>query len=133
MTTSPAPGAREQAATRLVLFMAGFGIAAWAPMVPFVKARAGLNEGELGLLLLCLGLGSIMAMPLSGVWARRSGCRIVIAVGVVVFALILPVLALSSSVPVLAAALFVFGAGIGSVDCVEAKLLVMVLVRVQTK
>src|SRR3954451_23460945 len=53
---------REQIATRLAFFIAGFSTAAWAPLVPLAKERLGLDEGALGLLLLCLGLGSITAM-----------------------------------------------------------------------
>lgn len=32
--------------------------AAWAPMIPFIKERFLLDEGSLGILLLCLGTGS---------------------------------------------------------------------------
>jgi hypothetical protein len=44
-------GARQQHATRAVFFLPGFAIAAWAPLVPFAKARTGLDEGGLGLTL----------------------------------------------------------------------------------
>ena len=60
------PAGAEQRATRLVFFVTGFASAAWAALVPFAKARAGLTDGTLGLLLLCLGIGSIVTMPLSG-------------------------------------------------------------------
>ena len=69
------PGRLQQMSTRIAFFIAGLGIAAWAPLVPYAKARAGLNEGTLGLLLLCLGVGSILAMPLAGILATRFGCR----------------------------------------------------------
>ncbi|HEY2400446.1 MAG TPA: hypothetical protein VGI23_08825, partial [Steroidobacteraceae bacterium] len=49
-------------ATRIAFLIAGFGVACWAPLVPFAKARLMVNEGVLGLLLLCLGVGSIGAM-----------------------------------------------------------------------
>lgn len=42
-------------------------MAAWAPLVPFAKERIGLNDASLGLLLLCIGVGSMLAMPLTGV------------------------------------------------------------------
>src|ERR1043166_2255080 len=41
--TSPAPWRLEQLSTRLVFFVAGFGMAAWAPLVPFAKARIGID------------------------------------------------------------------------------------------
>ncbi len=110
-------GRPEQFSTRVAFFIAGFAMAVWAPLVPFAKTRAGLDDGMLGLLLLCLGVGSIVAMPLAGILAGRFGCRRVIGAATVLICLTLPLLATVSSVPWLVAALFVFGAGIGSVDC----------------
>lgn len=110
------PGRLEQMSTRIAFFIAGFGIAAWAPLVPYAKARAGLDEATLGLLLLCLGAGSILAMPISGILATRYGCRRVFSAGTVLICLALPLLATVSSVPLLIATLFLFGAGLGAVD-----------------
>ncbi|QQZ40204.1 MFS transporter [Pseudomonas sp. SK3(2021)] len=110
------PGRLEQMATRIAFFIAGFGIAAWAPLVPYAKARAGLDEGTLGLLLLCLGGGSILAMPIAGALAGRFGCRRVMAAGSLLICLALPLLATVSTVPLLIAGLFMFGAGLGTVD-----------------
>ena len=57
------PGAAEQIATHLAFFIAGLGMTTWAPPVPFTKTHVGIDDGSLGLLLLCIGVGSIMAMP----------------------------------------------------------------------
>ncbi|MEB0047022.1 MULTISPECIES: MFS transporter [unclassified Pseudomonas] len=110
------PGRLEQMSTRIAFFIAGFGIAAWAPLVPYAKARAGLDEGTLGLLLLCLGVGSILAMPVAGILATRFGCRRVVSAGVLLICMALPMLATVSSIPALIVALFMFGAGLGTVD-----------------
>ena len=110
------PGRLEQMSTRIAFFIAGFGIAAWAPLVPYAKARANLNEGTLGLLLLCLGVGSIIAMPAAGALASRFGCRRVLGAGTIIICLALPMLATVSSIPLLIAGLFLFGAGLGTVD-----------------
>ncbi|MFP3517098.1 MFS transporter [Pseudomonas sp. SIMBA_077] len=114
--TPPAPGRLEQISTRIAFFIAGFGIAAWAPLVPYAKARAGLDDATLGLLLLSLGIGSILAMPIAGVLATRFGCRRVFITGALLICLSLPLLATVSSIPLLIATLFVFGAGLGTVD-----------------
>lgn len=110
------PGRLEQMSTRIAFFIAGLGIAAWAPLVPYAKARAGLDEGTLGLLLLCLGVGSILAMPLAGILATRFGCRRVATGGTLLICAALPLLATVSSIPALIATLFMFGAGLGTVD-----------------
>src|SRR5471032_948668 len=108
-TAAPvAPGRLEQFSTRVSFFIAGFGLAAWAPLVPYAKARMGLDEGTLGLLLLFLGVGSIIAMPLAGVLAARFGCRRVTICSSVLICLCLPLLV---------ATLFVFGASMGALDC----------------
>ncbi|ALI09233.1 MULTISPECIES: MFS transporter [Pseudomonas] len=110
------PGRLEQMSTRIAYLIAGIGIAAWAPLVPYAKVRANLDEGTLGLLLLCLGVGSILAMPISGALASRFGCRRVLSGGTLLICLALPLLATMTSLPWLVAALFLFGAGLGTVD-----------------
>jgi len=116
--TATSPGPAEQISTRVAFFIAGFGVAAWAPLVPFAKARADLDEGTLGLLLLCLGVGSIMAMPASGALVARFGCRSLIIASSVLMCLTLPLLAVVSNFALLGATLLVFGAGLGLLDCV---------------
>ena len=49
--------------------------AAWAPMVPFVKSSMNLNDGQFGQLLLSMGLGSLIALPLVGPLVSRFGPR----------------------------------------------------------
>jgi len=110
-------GRRERHATRMLFFIGGFGAAAWASIVPFAKTRAALDEGMLGLLLLCLGTGSIIAMPITGALVTRYGCRKVLTIACALMFVTLPLLAMASSFPLLAAALFVFGAGLGCADC----------------
>lgn len=112
------PGQAEQISTRITFFVAGFAMAAWAPLVPYAQTRTGVEEGALGLLLLCLGAGSIIAMPIAGILAARNGCRIVLLLSILLVCLSLPLLATVSAMPVLGTVLFMFGAGIGSVDCV---------------
>jgi predicted MFS family arabinose efflux permease len=106
----------EQLSTRIVFFIAGFVMAAWAPLVPFAKARAAIDDGVLGLILLCLGVGSIVTMPLSGALAARFGCRLVIAASTVLLCLTLPLLATVATLPLLVAVVLVFGAGVGALD-----------------
>ena len=110
------PGSAEQRATRIVFFITGFGNSAWAALVPFAKARAGISDGALGLLLLCLGIGSIVTMPISGALTARFGCRRVIIAAALVIAATLPFLATLSALPLLVPALMAFGAGIGAID-----------------
>ncbi|WP_314330895.1 MFS transporter [Lautropia mirabilis] len=117
-TLKPAAGRAEQHSTRLLFLLAGFSAAAWASLVPVAKAATGVNEGQLGLVLLCLGIGSLLAMPVSGVVSTRHGCRKVLMVCGVALCACLPLLASVQNVFTLATALFFFGAMIGTFDCV---------------
>ncbi len=112
------PGAAERRATRAAFLIAGLAMSAWAPLVPYAQARLGATAGTLGLLLLCLGIGSIATMPVSGALAGRYGCRRVLWIAGLAAAGALPWLATAGTVPSLAAALLLFGAGIGTVDVV---------------
>lgn len=109
---------RRQRSTRIAFFIAGFVMASWAPLVVFAQARTKLGSGPLGLLLLGLGVGSIAAMPLSGALAARFGCRRVLIAATLVVCAALPFMAALSGVAALGAVLLVFGAGLGTVDCV---------------
>ena len=44
-------------------------------LVPFAKANTGVGDAQLGLLLLCLGVGSVVAMPLTGWLSTRLGSK----------------------------------------------------------
>ena len=127
MSAASSPVAlRQQHATRAVFFLPGFAIAAWAPLVPFAKARIGLDEASLGLALLCLGAGSLLAMPVAGALAARFGCRALMLVTLLMAGLTLPLLSIAPSVISLGLTLFVFGAGIGACDCIMNMQAVMV-------
>ena len=110
--------ARQRLSTRLLFLIVGIANATWAPLVPLVKDRAGLDAAGLGLLLLTFGIGSILAMPSAGVAAARLGFRPVLLAGTLALGLALPVLAAASGLVTLTLGLLLFGAGMGAVDCV---------------
>ncbi|WP_295992132.1 MFS transporter [Rugamonas sp.] len=109
-------GPQQRLSTRLAFLVAGLAMSAWAPLVPYAKARVGLDDGGLGLLLLCLGGGSLLAMPLTGALSLRFGCRAVILWAGALSCLLLPGLAVAPNAALLAVNLFLFGAAIGTLD-----------------
>lgn len=96
--------------------MAGFGLSVWAPLVPYVRARIEMSDALFGMLLLCVGIGSLTWMPLSGMLVARQGIRPVILGSVALLALALAGMALTDSILVLALALFCFGGSLGVID-----------------
>ncbi len=103
-------------ATRAVFLVCGIALSGWAPMVPYVKDRLLLNDNEIGVLLLFLGGGAIVMMPATGWLISRIGSRRVILLATVVIAVTLPSLLLMNSPVRMGLMLFLFGAGIGSID-----------------
>jgi fucose permease len=106
----------QQHATRAAFFAAGFAVATWAPLVPFVKSRLVIDEATLGCLLLCLGVGSILAMVSSGSIVSRFGCRRVINLSMVVAAVMLGLLGSVDGLYLTGLVLAVFGGAIGTMD-----------------
>lgn len=109
-------GFAQQMSTRAAFLISGLGMSSWAPLVPYAKERLAVNEAALGLLLLCLGAGSLAAMPLAGLLTGRLGCRRVILVATLVMMASLIGLISSPSAAVMAFSLLVFGASLGMMD-----------------
>jgi len=110
-------GWRESLATRATFLISGLGMATWAPLVPFVQSRLGLNSGSLGLLILCLGTGAILSMPFAGMLTAQYGCRLVILLSCTFQCLSLPILAVAPGVPAVVFALLMFGGAMGMLEC----------------
>jgi predicted MFS family arabinose efflux permease len=103
-------------ATRLVFFVAGFAVSCWAPLVPYAKDRLGVDERMLGLLLLCLGIGSLLAMFFTGSLSSRFGSRPVILASGLGLCVTVPFLGMAGTPFLLGVTLLFFGAGLGSLD-----------------
>lgn len=103
----------QRLATRLSFFSLGFATAAWAPLIPFAQQRLNLNHADFGLLLLCMGIGSMIAMPATGALVKRWGCRPLIALALILLMVLLPSLTMWSSIVTMAVALFIFGSAAG--------------------
>ena len=111
-------GVREANATRAIFFVSGFGAASWAPLVPVLRERLAIGDDLLGILLLCIGIGSLLAMPLAGVLAERIGCRRVLIVAAVLYAAALLSVCMVDSFWVAVPVILFFGGLMGCVDVV---------------
>ena len=103
-------------ATRIAFIANGLAFSSWAPIIPFAKANTGVDEAALGLLLLCLGIGSVVSMPITGWLCARHGTRPMILISAMIMACALPFLAYLVTYWALAITLLIFGASIGTLD-----------------
>ena len=110
-----AVGNRE---TRAFFFIGGFGAASWAPLVPLLRERLAIGDDVLGLLLLCIGIGSLLTMPLSGALSARLGCRRVLVTAGILYASVLLSICLIDSIWIAVPVILFFGAIMGCIDVV---------------
>jgi fucose permease len=106
--------AAQRLSTLLCFFSLGLSTAAWAPLIPFAQQRLHLNHADFGTLLLCIGAGSMIAMPATGLLIQKVGCRSIISIALLLLLIILPTFAFTHSILVMSVALFLFGTAAGS-------------------
>jgi predicted MFS family arabinose efflux permease len=121
--TAPAalPEVRVSAATRATyaaFIASGFAFANWAARIPQVRDQLRLSPADLGLVLLAIAAGSLVALPLAGIIVHRLNSRRTVALMSLVLAVGLSTVAIGylvGVVPVLIG-LFLVGFGNGAWD-----------------
>src|SRR5918996_566897 len=101
--------------SRALLGFAAFGAfwGSWGAVLPAVQQHAGVDDGELGIALLCIGAGALLSMRPAGSLVDRWGAPALPA-AVAVFAACAALPALATAPLGLSAALFVLGAASGA-------------------
>ena len=96
----------------------GFIFASWAARIPQVRDGLGVSPGVLGLILLCIAVGSTIATPLSGLVITRLGDSRTVAVTSLTAAAGMAAVAVGYryGIAPVAAGLFVFGYSSGTWD-----------------
>jgi MFS family permease len=109
---------RAKQATAVAFIGSGFAFASWAARIPQVRDRLDLSSAQLGLVLLAIAAGSVVALPLAGPVVTRLGSRRTVAAMAVLFAVALAVAALGHLAGVwpLVAGLFLLGLANGAWD-----------------
>ncbi|HZA33225.1 MAG TPA: MFS transporter [Propionibacteriaceae bacterium] len=105
-------------ATYAVFIASGISFASWASRIPQVRDRLHLDPSELGLVLLAMAAGSVIALPLSGLIIGHFGSRWTVRTTALLAAVAMAVVSLGyvlGVVPVVIG-LFLFGLGIGAWD-----------------
>ena len=119
---APPPSATQvRAATRATYAAfagAGFAFASWAARIPAVRTRLDLDPAALGLVLLALAAGSVIALPLSGPVIARLGSRRTVAVmaGLLTVSLVVIAVGHLAGVVPLVVGLFLMGFANGAWD-----------------
>src|SRR5258708_7486652 len=95
-------------AVAMHFFLTGALFATWPRRIPAIQVKLALNTGELGLALLGIAAGELLAMNLSGYLSARFGSQSVTTITSVCLCVMLPILALAPTFPILLATLPLF-------------------------
>ena len=94
----------------------GFVVGTWIASIPGVQVSLAASATEIGIALLFTAAGSLVAMPITGQLLAHVPSRRLLIVTSLTLPFLAPLPVLAPSVPLLAVALFVFGALNGAMD-----------------
>jgi MFS family permease len=107
---------RARLAVVAIFLVAGFSFSAWAVRIPDVKGNLRLDDATLGLSLLGMAAGAVVAMTASGLFIARLGSRRVTTVAALLACATMALPPAAPSAPALFGALFLYGAAYGTMD-----------------
>ena len=113
---SKAPSVRGRRAVSACFLLNGAVIASFVPHIPGIKARLTLSDGQLGWLLLAMGAGAVIALPVAGWLVARVGSRAITTGSATALSLALVLPVLCPGVASTAAALALLGASNATLD-----------------
>ncbi|MEE2861090.1 MAG: MFS transporter [Pseudomonadota bacterium] len=103
-------------AVSILFFVNGLIVGSWAPKLPVLLSRLSITEATLGLIVLGLGIGSLVMMPVFGAMVARRGSRQAVTLGAWLAAPSLIWISVAPDLWSVAAAVFLFGGVIGGMD-----------------
>ena len=105
-----------RAATFGVFFVNGAAIGLWVAQIPFIQERFDLAKSTLGLILLTMSIGVIVALPVMGQAVVRLGSARAVRLGGILCCLMVPLPLLAPEPYLLPIALLAFGAAGAAMD-----------------
>ncbi len=114
--TDPSHSAGSPGAVAVVFTAAGLAMASAVSRIPQIADRVHATPSHLAFALVCIGIGSIVAMPFAGRLVQQFSTRAVCRVAAVLALAGWSAVPLAHSVPELAGILLVTGAGVGVWD-----------------
>jgi MFS family permease len=96
-------------AVGILFFLQGLSFASWASRIPSIQQTLHLSESELGLVLFALPVGSMASLPFAGYLVSRLGSRMMVAIALSLYSIILVLLGLAANQWQLIGVLLCFG------------------------
>jgi MFS family permease len=93
----------------VLFFLQGICFATWASRIPSIQQQLNISNAKLGAILFSLPAGSMLTLLFSGGLIHRYGSKIMSAVSVLLYGLVLPFIGFADSTWMLVMVLFLFG------------------------
>ena len=96
---------RQRFFLNLFFFLSGVCFASWASRIPTIKSNFGFNEAELGTILLCMPISSLIGLPFSGWLVSRYDSRVPLTGGFLLLSVAIFGIGFSTTTPLLIASI----------------------------
>jgi MFS family permease len=107
---------RARWAVAVIFLVNGIVMGTWAAQIPLIEERLDISHSTLGIALLCMAFGALVAMPLTGMFIARFGSAAVTRASTPVLLLAFPVSLLAPNPELLMLSLFFYGGANGVMD-----------------
>jgi MFS family permease len=111
-----AVAARARIGLLATFFFMGVVSMAWVARIPEIRDANGLNNGQLGLILIASTIGAIIGAQLTGRLVHSYGTKAVIRIAIIIMPIGLILMGFSTSPITLIFGLFIMGLGYSSMD-----------------
>jgi len=108
--------ARARIGLLATFFFMGVVSMAWVARIPEIRDANGLNNGQLGLILIASTIGAIIGAQLTGRLVHSYGTKAVIRIAIIIMPIGLILMGFSTSPITLIFGLFIMGLGYSSMD-----------------
>lgn len=113
----PAPSLRHlRIATTGMFALDGLVFGTWAARIPDIASQVGAGHATLGLILLCVSVGALASMQLTGMLCHRLGAGAIASIAAVLTSVGITLVSTAGTVPELAVVLLGFGAATGMLN-----------------
>jgi len=107
---------KNRFAVNLAFFICGFIYGTWTTRLPRIQDMFSLTNSTLGLILLCVAVGSLCSMPLTGWLITQRGSKFATSISVLLFSVVLIPFPYLNAVWQLAAGFYLLGCFTGALD-----------------
>lgn len=107
---------KSRISVSFMFFICGFIFSNWSTRLPNIQTQFSLSSSTLGLTLLCVAIGSLTSMPLTGWLIAHRGSKFTVIISLLLFSTILVLFPLLSATWHLAVFFYLFGFLMGALD-----------------